>query len=97
MDGILEAFADDPGLIVGLILGPLGMVFVGVIVTIIVRAKIKNTREREQTRRELAAYVAEGSMSPEDAERILVPRPWFASTIESGGKQFKDAVRKATE
>ena len=29
------------------------------------------TRAREETKRELAAYVAEGSMKPEDAERIL--------------------------
>lgn len=29
------------------------------------------SKEREQTRRELAAYVAEGSIRPEDAERIL--------------------------
>ncbi len=28
-------------------------------------------KEREQTKRELAAYVAEGSMRPEDAEKIL--------------------------
>lgn len=29
------------------------------------------TKAREQTKRELAAYVAEGSMKPEDAERII--------------------------
>lgn len=29
------------------------------------------TRELEASRREVAAYVAEGSMTPEDAERIL--------------------------
>lgn len=29
------------------------------------------TKQREQTRREVAAYVAEGSMTPEEAERIL--------------------------
>ncbi len=29
------------------------------------------TKAREESRREVAAYVAEGSMSPEDAERIL--------------------------
>ncbi len=29
------------------------------------------TRARESTKREIAAYVAEGSMTPEDAERIL--------------------------
>ncbi|RMH24165.1 MAG: hypothetical protein D6692_13845 [Planctomycetota bacterium] len=32
---------------------------------------IANRRQREQSRREIAAYVAEGSMSPDDAERIL--------------------------
>ncbi|MBX3359263.1 MAG: hypothetical protein KF745_12650 [Phycisphaeraceae bacterium] len=32
---------------------------------------IARTRAREQSRREIAAYVAEGSMSAEDAERIL--------------------------
>ena len=29
------------------------------------------TKQREQTRREVAAYVAEGSMTPDEAERIL--------------------------
>lgn len=29
------------------------------------------TKEREKSRREIAAYVAEGSMSPEDGERLL--------------------------
>jgi hypothetical protein len=29
------------------------------------------TKSREQTRREIAAYVAEGTMTPEDAARIL--------------------------
>ncbi len=28
-------------------------------------------REREQSRREIAAYVAEGSMTPEEGERLL--------------------------
>lgn len=29
------------------------------------------TKAKEQTRREVAAYVAEGSMTPEEAERLL--------------------------
>ncbi len=29
------------------------------------------TRERERTKREIAAYVAEGSMSPEQGERLI--------------------------
>ena len=33
--------------------------------------KMSTTRQREMTKRELAAYVAEGSMSPDDARAIL--------------------------
>jgi len=29
------------------------------------------TKQREATRREIAAYVAEGSMTPEEGERLL--------------------------
>ena len=29
------------------------------------------TKQREQTRREVAAYIAEGSMTPEQGEKIL--------------------------
>jgi len=32
-------------------------------------------RQRETTKREIAAYVAEGSISPEDAEKIIKARP----------------------
>lgn len=32
---------------------------------------IFETRSREETKRELAAYVAEGSVSPDDAERMI--------------------------
>jgi len=32
-------------------------------------------KERERTRREMAAYVAEGSISPDDAERLLKAKP----------------------
>lgn len=34
-------------------------------------ARTAASKEREQTRREIAAYVAEGSIRPEEAERIL--------------------------
>ena len=30
-----------------------------------------HTKERERSRREIAAYIAEGSMSPEEGERLL--------------------------
>ena len=46
----------------------------GVAVIAIIFGTVKNmviTSNREKTRREVAAYVAEGSITPEDAERIL--------------------------
>ncbi len=33
------------------------------------------TRQIEQSRREIAAYIAEGSMSPEEGERLLRAEP----------------------
>ncbi|MDQ7012744.1 MAG: hypothetical protein Q9O74_02470 [Planctomycetota bacterium] len=35
------------------------------------RAKTQQSLAREESRREIAAYVAEGSMSPDDAAKIL--------------------------
>lgn len=35
------------------------------------RAKTEQAIAREESRREIAAYVAEGSMSPADAEKLL--------------------------
>jgi hypothetical protein len=32
---------------------------------------IANARARERSRREIAAYIAEGSMSPEQGERLM--------------------------
>jgi len=32
---------------------------------------ISETRQREQTRREVAAYIAEGTMTPEQAQMVL--------------------------
>lgn len=40
----------------------------------IICATIKNitrTKAREQTRREIAAYIAEGSMTPEQGEKLM--------------------------
>lgn len=32
---------------------------------------ISQTKQREQTKREIAAYIAEGSMTPEQGERLM--------------------------
>jgi hypothetical protein len=33
--------------------------------------KVSQTRHREESRREIAAYVAEGTISPDDAAKLL--------------------------
>ncbi len=48
----------------GICLGALWIVFASI-------KGIVSSRALEESRRELAAYVAEGSMTPEDAERLL--------------------------
>ena len=51
------------------IAGGLGVAVVGIVFGTV--KSIFTTRSREATKREIAAYVAEGSISPEDAERII--------------------------
>jgi len=70
-----QAFANEPGLIIaalaisgGLLVGTISVVG-GLI------AGIVTTRSKEQSRREIAAYVAEGSMSPDEGERLLNAGP----------------------
>lgn len=50
-----------------------GGAFTVAIVAIVANAirKIVQSRSKEQSRREIAAYVAEGSISPDDAVRLL--------------------------
>ena len=49
-----------------------GGVFVAILIVVMLGASsLVRTRERESTKREIAAYVAEGSISPEDAATLL--------------------------
>lgn len=42
------------------------------------------TRQVEQSRREIAAYIAEGSMTPEDGEKLLRAEPGQRADKASG-------------
>lgn len=55
----------------GLGLGALFIMFLALVVWLEQRSKITQTRERELSRREIAAYVAEGSISAGDAAKLL--------------------------
>ena len=70
MQPIIDAIAKDPEMIIPILMIPAGVVVA--LFAMILRAG--NIKERERTRREVAAYVAEGSITPEDAERMLTAR-----------------------
>ena len=48
-----------------------GLIFVTILVLVKSVGSMLHTRQREQTKREIAAYIAEGSMTPEQGERII--------------------------
>ena len=75
------------GLLGGLVLGAMFIVFLVVAVVFEERRKVIQCREREETKREIAAYVAEGSITPDDAERIL-----SAGALSDLKKRFRDAI-----
>ncbi|OAB61223.1 hypothetical protein AY599_28315 [Leptolyngbya valderiana BDU 20041] len=56
---------------------------------------ILKDRQKEMTTREIAAYVAEGSISSEDAERILHgSRPWHEiREIARAGKRYCESQK----
>lgn len=49
----------------------------GVVISVIVKAVAGTvaTLSRERTRREIAAYIAEGAMTPEQGERLMRAEP----------------------
>lgn len=42
-----------------------------VVVAIVYAAEVRKTRLREESRREIAAYIAEGSMSAEEGRKLM--------------------------
>jgi len=75
MQDISQSLANDPGLLIPIIATGGGLI---VAVVAIVFTSIKNiaiSNEREKTRREIAAYIAEGSMTPEDGAKLLSAAP----------------------
>lgn len=67
MQPIIDAVANEPELIIPI----LGLVCGSVIALFAIIIRAGNIKERERSRREIAAYVAEGTIAPDDAERLL--------------------------
>ena len=91
---MLEQGNGDLIAVLAIVFGVVGGVLICGFITI---ASVRVARTREQTRREVAAYVAEGSITSEDAERILQPAPWYCRNAgelgEKFGKGWKAAVK----
>lgn len=49
----------------------MGLAFAGLCVVVGAMKTVLQGRQREQSRREIAAYIAEGSMTPDEGERLL--------------------------
>ena len=64
---VIDKFADDPQVL--FIGGAFMVAIVGIMFGTI--SGVIRTLARERTRREIAAYIAEGSMTPEQGERLL--------------------------
>lgn len=49
------------------------LVFAGIILVVAIRTvgSVIKSNARERTRREIAAYIAEGTMTPEQGERLM--------------------------
>jgi hypothetical protein len=82
MQEILENITDDRGMFtIFIIFGMGGLIAIMGIIFGSIKSTAE-TKEREKTKREIAAYIAEGSMTPEDGERLLrAGNPKSASEI----------------
>jgi hypothetical protein len=67
----LSLLATDTGDILPIIAVAGGLAFAFFISIAGMIQSYARTRQREQTKREVAAYIAEGSMTPEEGERII--------------------------
>ncbi|TVQ31895.1 MAG: hypothetical protein EA376_07870 [Phycisphaeraceae bacterium] len=91
MDKLIEAIAEDPSMFVNVLFALSSIVIIGATIVLCMRIGLKMKREQEISRREIAAYVAEGSISAEDAESLLQPRPWFSRGKTA--EKIKEACR----
>ena len=70
-EAIIRLMERDPALMIPIIF-VLDMGVIGVVAIVFgTISSMVTSREQERTRREIAAYIAEGSMTPEDGERLL--------------------------
>lgn len=67
----MHELLDSPSELIPLVAIVGGLTFAATIVIINTTAAVLKTKAKEQSRREIAAYVAEGSMTPDEGERLM--------------------------
>jgi len=81
VEGINGIETSHMGMFVGVVLGLGFITFLILAVVLDNRRKVTQTREREQSRREIAAYVAEGSISADDAAKLMADKKSWAQAL----------------
>jgi hypothetical protein len=67
MDSMLHNLINNEDVFIPLLIA--SSILIGMLIQAVMKVLVGGARER--TKREIAAYVAEGSMTPEQAERII--------------------------
>ena len=67
MEELIRDILRDQDVFVPLLMGTVGVVAIGCSTF----ARVVVSTARERTKREIAAYIAEGAITPEQAERII--------------------------
>jgi len=75
MSNIFDSVANEPGLLIPIIAVGGGLLVAIVAISFEAMRRVSTVKEQEQSRREIAAYIAEGSMSPEDGARLMSAAP----------------------
>jgi hypothetical protein len=75
MEEAIINILDDPGKIIPLVAIGGGLIFALLIITIGCITGVIKSRHREISRREIAAYIAEGSISADEGERLMRAAP----------------------
>ncbi|MFG0273818.1 MAG: hypothetical protein ACF8QF_02045 [Phycisphaerales bacterium] len=71
MDSIIDAIAEDIELLIPIIAIGGGLAFAAFCTFMGAIKSVSRTNQIEKSRREIAAYIAEGSMTPEEGERLM--------------------------
>jgi hypothetical protein len=71
MEHILHNLTSDEDMFIPLIVFTSGTIIAVIAIVFTAVRKMVVSSNVEQSRREIAAYIAEGSMTPEDGERLL--------------------------